>query len=134
MNTAIISGRLVRDPGYNETQNEKGLHKIAKFVLAVRRNYSDDVSFIPVKAFAKKAEFVRDYLVQGTKVMVEGEIVTGSYDNKETGKGIYDRTFCRPYRVCRCKSTGESAGADGRGWFSEHPGIYGRRNAVSIGG
>ena len=60
MNTAIISGRLVRDPGYNETQNEKGLHKIAKFVLAVRRNYSDDVSFIPVKAFAKKAEFVRD--------------------------------------------------------------------------
>ena len=29
MNTAIISGRLVRDPGYNETQNEKGLHKIA---------------------------------------------------------------------------------------------------------
>lgn len=32
MNTAIISGRLVRDPGYNETQNEKGLHKIAKFV------------------------------------------------------------------------------------------------------
>ena len=76
MNTAIISGRLVRDPGYNETQNEKGLHKIAKFVLAVRRNYSDDVSFIPVKAFAKK-------------VMVEGEIVTGSYDNKETGKKVY---------------------------------------------
>mgnify|MGYP003306085186 CR=1 FL=1 len=28
MNTAIISGRLVRDPGYTETQNEKGLHKI----------------------------------------------------------------------------------------------------------
>ena len=127
MNTAIISGRLVRDPGYNETQNEKGLHKIAKFVLAVRRNYSDDVSFIPVKAFAKKAEFVRDYLVQGTKVMVEGEIVTGSYDNKETGKKVYTT-------VCRCKSTGENAGADGRGWFSEHPGIYGRRNAVSIGG
>ena len=89
MNTAIIYGRLVRDPGYNETQNEKGLHKIAKFVLSVRRNYSDDVSFIPVKAFAKKAEFVRDYLVQGTKVMVEGEIVTGSYDNKETGKKVY---------------------------------------------
>jgi single-strand DNA-binding protein len=79
----------VRDPGYNETQNEKGLHKIAKFVLAVRRNYSEEVSFIPVKAFAKKAEFVRDYLVQGTKVIVEGEIVTGNYENKETGKRVY---------------------------------------------
>jgi single-strand DNA-binding protein len=89
MNSTVISGRLVRDPGYNETQNEKGLHKIAKFVLAVRRNYSEEVSFIPVKAFAKKAEFVRDYLVQGTKVIVEGEIVTGNYENKETGKRVY---------------------------------------------
>lgn len=89
MNKAIISGRLVRNPGYNETQNEKGLHKIAKFVLAVRRNYSDEVSFIPVKAFAKKAEFVRDYLVQGTRIIVEGEIVTGSYESKDTGKRIY---------------------------------------------
>ena len=71
MNTTVISGRLVRNPGYNEVENEKGLHKIAKFVLAVRRNYSDEVSFIPVKAFAKKAEFARDYLMQGTKVMVE---------------------------------------------------------------
>lgn len=37
MNTTVISGRLVRNPGYNEVENEKGLHKIAKFVLAVRR-------------------------------------------------------------------------------------------------
>ena len=86
MNTTVISGRLVRNPGYNEVENEKGLHKIAKFVLAVRRNYSDEVSFIPVKAFAKKAEFARDYLMQGTKVMVEGEIVTGNYEDKDTGK------------------------------------------------
>ena len=84
MNTTVISGRLVRNPGYNEVENERGLHKIAKFVLAVRRNYSDEVSFIPVKAFAKKAEFARDYLMQGTKVMVEGEIVTGNYEDKRT--------------------------------------------------
>ena len=57
MNTTVISGRLVRNPGYNEVENEKGLHKIAKFVLAVRRNYSDEVSFIPVKAFAKKRQY-----------------------------------------------------------------------------
>ena len=29
MNTTVISGRLVRNPGYNEVENEKGLHKIA---------------------------------------------------------------------------------------------------------
>ena len=96
MNTTVISGRLVRNPGYNEVENEKGLHKIAKFVLAVRRNYSDEVSFIPVKAFAKKAEFARDYLMQGTKVMVEGEIVTGNYEDKDTGKKIYTPDLLKP--------------------------------------
>lgn len=90
MNTTVISGRLVRNPGYNEVENEKGLHKIAKFVLAVRRNYSDEVSFIPVKAFAKKAEFARDYLMQGTKVMVEGEIVTGNYEDKDMDENFVD--------------------------------------------
>ena len=75
MNTTVISGRLVRNPGYNEVENEKGFHKIAKFVLAVRRNYSDEVSFIPVKAFAKKAEFARDYLMQGTKARLSQVIM-----------------------------------------------------------
>ena len=32
MNTTVISGRLVRNPGYNEVENEKGLHKIAKLL------------------------------------------------------------------------------------------------------
>ncbi len=27
--------------------------------------------------------------MQGTKVMVEGEIVTGNYEDKDTGKKIY---------------------------------------------
>ena len=67
MNTIIISGRLVRNPGYNEVENEKGLHKIAKFVMAVRRNYSDDVSFIPVKAFAKKSGIYQGLSGSGNK-------------------------------------------------------------------
>ncbi len=94
MNTTIISGRLVRNPGYNEVENEKGLHKIAKFVLAVRRNYSDEVSFIPVKAFAKKAEFARDYLIWHRyslfitgreRVSEEGGVISGRTENESQG-------------------------------------------------
>ena len=91
MNTTVISGRLVRNPGYNEVENEKGLHKIAKFVLAVRRNYSDEVSFIPVKAFAKKAEFARDYEPKewelnpySTKRTKEMVLLLGCVDNNKT--------------------------------------------------
>ena len=89
MNTTVISGRLVRNPGYNEVENEKGLHKIAKFVLAVRRNYSDEVSFIPVKAFAKKAEFARDYLMQGTKVRWKARLSQVIMKIRIPGKKIY---------------------------------------------
>lgn len=130
MNTTVISGRLVRNPGYNEVENEKGLHKIAKFVLAVRRNYSDEVSFIPVKAFAKKAEFARDYLMQGTKVMVEGEIVTGNYEDKDTGKRSIP---------LKCMQTGLNSQV--QKWLTDHhsrrcgrvfrdTGGHGRGNAV----
>lgn len=89
MNVCVISGRLVRDPGYSEVQNEKGLCKIGSFVMAVRRNVSDEVSYLKVKAFGKNAEFTKKYLIQGTKVIVHGEIVTGSYEDKETGKKVY---------------------------------------------
>lgn len=83
MNTTVISGRLVRNPGYNEVENERGLHKIAKFVLAVRRNYSDEVSFIPVKAFAKKAEFARDYLMQNIKDLLASREIENIFENSD---------------------------------------------------
>lgn len=119
MNRAVLSGRLVRDPGYSEMQNGKGTLKVAKFVLAVRRNYSDEASFIPVKAFAKKAEFARDYLVQGTKVMVEGEIVTGNYESRETGKRVYTtEVYAERIEFAGAKVQGKPAGAaDGDGFL-----------------
>ena len=33
--------------------------------------------------------------MQGTKVMVEGEIVTGNYEDKDTGKDLYHRSVCK---------------------------------------
>ncbi len=33
MNTTVISGRLVRNPGYNEVENEKGLQQISDSLL-----------------------------------------------------------------------------------------------------
>ncbi|WP_195488324.1 single-stranded DNA-binding protein [Coprococcus comes] len=86
--TLILQIKKFRE-NYEKQHGRMPDNALAKFVLAVRRNYSDEVSFIPVKAFAKKAEFARDYLMQGTKVMVEGEIVTGNYEDKDTGKKIY---------------------------------------------
>ena len=135
MNTTVISGRLVRNPGYNEVENEKGLHKIAKFVLAVRRNYSDEVSFIPVKAFAKKAEFARDYLMQGTKVMVEGEIVTGNYEDKDTGKKIYTtEVYANRIEFAGAKMVDRPPFPEDAEGFLEIPGAWKRKCRLDRGG
>lgn len=39
MNTTVISGRLVRNPGYNEVENEKGFHKITIYPTILHRKF-----------------------------------------------------------------------------------------------
>lgn len=65
---------------------------IARYTLAVdRRTKPRDerqADFIPCIAFGKGAEFAKNYLQKGTKLIVEGHIQTGSYTNKD-GQRIY---------------------------------------------
>ena len=54
---------------------------IAKFSLAVDRPGKDKgADFISCTAFGKTADFVKDYLDKGTKVIIEGRWQTGSYE------------------------------------------------------
>ena len=86
MNKVILMGRFVRDPDVRYTQDGK---PIAKFVLAVDRiGRENGADFISCVSFEKTAEFIEKYLRQGSKVLVEGNIVTGSYTNKD-GKKVY---------------------------------------------
>lgn len=88
MNKAILMGRMTRDP---EIRYSNGPEQTAvgRFTLAVdrrgqRQGNQQNADFIPCVAFGKKAEFVEKYTHKGTKVIVEGEIRTGSYTNEET--------------------------------------------------
>lgn len=92
MNKAILMGRLTRDP---EIRYSNGPEQTAvgRFTLAVdrrgqRQGNQQNADFIPCVAFGKKAEFVEKYTHKGTKVIVEGEIRTGSYTNRE-GRKVY---------------------------------------------
>lgn len=92
MNKAILMGRMTRDP---EIRYSNGPEQTAvgRFTLAVdrrgqRQGNQQNADFIPCVAFGKKAEFVEKYTHKGTKVIVEGEIRTGSYTNRE-GRKVY---------------------------------------------
>ena len=91
MNKAILIGRLTRDPDIRYTQGEQSM-AIARFTLAVNRRYTkgneQQADFISCVAFGKTAEFIEKYAHQGTKLVTEGRIQTGSYTNKD-GVKVY---------------------------------------------
>ena len=89
MNKVILIGRFTRDP---EVRYTDGGSSIARFTIAVDRRYKQEggqtADFIGCIAFGKTAEFVEKYFKQGSKIVVEGRIQTGSYTNKD-GVKIY---------------------------------------------
>lgn len=81
MNKVILMGRLAADPETRQTQ-AGGL--VARYRLAVDRQRGKDgqreADFINCVAFGKSAEFASKYLSKGTKIAIEGRILTGSYE------------------------------------------------------
>ena len=86
-------GRLTRDPDIRYSQGENAM-AIARYTLAVDRRGRKDGSseqtadFISCVSFGKIAEFAERYLRQGTKIVAEGRIQTGSYTKKD-GQKVY---------------------------------------------
>lgn len=92
MNKVILMGRLTRDPEVRYSGQDGNQLAIARYTLAVDRRFKRDenqtADFIQCVAFGKQGEFAEKYLHQGTKLVVEGRIQTGSYTNKE-GQKVY---------------------------------------------
>lgn len=94
MNRVILMGRLTREPEITYSNNANGQMAIGRYTLAVERKFKREndaqtADFIRCVAFGKNGEFAEKYLHQGTKIVVEGRIQTGSYTDKETGKTVY---------------------------------------------
>ena len=90
MNKVILMGRLTRDPEIRYANNENSTC-IANYTLAVDRRFKrqgdeQTADFIRCVAMGKGGEFAEKYLYQGTKIVVEGRIQTGSYTNKDGQK------------------------------------------------
>ena len=89
MNKTILMGRLTRDPEVRYTQGDNA-SAVARFSLAVDRRFKKDgeqtADFISCVAFGKTGEFIERYCHQGTKLVVEGRIQTGSYTNRDGNK------------------------------------------------
>lgn len=91
MNKVILMGRLVKNPEVRQDAN--GAISMARYTLAVdrvrvKKDEDPGADFINCVVFGKSAEFARNYLRKGTKLVIEGRIQTGSYTNKN-GQRVY---------------------------------------------
>ena len=77
MNKVMIMGNLTADPIFKTTETTK----IAKLLVAVNRD-KDNSDFFKVVAFSRTAEYLNNYAVKGSKVLIEGNLSSSKYVDK----------------------------------------------------
>ena len=88
LNKVILQGRLTADPELKSTPNGVS---VTTFSLAVDRQYSGKdtekkTDFINCVAWRGNAEFICRYFNKGKMIVVEGELQTRSYTDKNQNK------------------------------------------------
>lgn len=131
MNKVILMGRLTRDPDIRYTQQQMCA---ARLTLAVDRRFKKDgeqqtADFISCVAFGKTGEFIEKYCHQGTKLVVEGRIQTGSYTNRD-GNKVYttdvvveQAEFAESKSATTRESRPEPSSASGDGFMNIPDGV-----------
>lgn len=84
-NRAILMGRLTRDPELKTTAT--GIN-VCSFSIAVDRRFQakgeeKKADFFNIVAWRQQAEFVSRYFKKGSMILVEGELQTRQYTNKD---------------------------------------------------
>ncbi len=89
MNKVILLGRLTKNPDIRLSQANNV--KVAKFTLAVNRNYvkpgeERQTDFINIVAYSKLAEFAEKYLTSGMQICLCGRLQIRAYtdNNNQT--------------------------------------------------
>lgn len=85
INSTIFQGRLVRDV---EIKTVGDSISVAEFTIAWSEKYKDKESkcFLRCKAWRGTAEFVDKYFEKGQELIVEGNLLTEEWEDKETQK------------------------------------------------
>lgn len=82
-NKVVLVGRPTKDSEYDETYNR------SRFSLAVSRNDKNkNTDFIPIVAWDKLADVVKQHVTKGKLLLVEGELHIDKYQSN-TGENKY---------------------------------------------
>lgn len=111
LNYSVLMGRLVRDPELRRTNTGKA---VTSFTVAVDNFGKDNgASFISCVAWDKTGEFIDNYFLKGSQIVVEGRLQTRQYENKDGKKQTVTELVVTQAHFCgkkEEKSDGFSAG------------------------
>ena len=112
-NKVIMMGRLTRDPELKTTPNGVS---VCKFSVAVDRKFQNKgeekkADFFNVVAWRQTGEFVSRYFGKGNLILVEGELQTSKYTDKNGNESTWYDIVAD--RVC---FTGEKKSDSGQGY------------------
>lgn len=91
MNKFICIGGLTKDPELSTTSNGK---QVCRFSIGVKRDFSGaeqpESDYFNCVAWAGLGETCGKYLKKGSKVLVEGQMLTHSYEKDNIKRIVYD--------------------------------------------
>ena len=88
LNKVIIGGRLTADPEIRYTQNQT---PVANMSIACEEDYAPEgqergVSFIPIVAWGKRAEFAEKYMKKGRAFTIVGRLRIRQWTDQDGNK------------------------------------------------
>ena len=105
LNHVSIQGRLVRDPELRRTNTGKA---VCTFTLAVDNPGKDSgASFIDCAAWEKTGEFVNNYFLKGTAIIVEGRLASRQYETSDGKKRTVTEVVVSQAHFCEKKQEKE---------------------------
>ena len=113
MNNVQIIGRLTADPELRQTQS--GIAS-CRFTVAVNRKYKNqqtgeyDADFIPCVAWKQTAEFISRYFSKGKMIALQGNLRTGSFQDRKHQDVTHYTTDVFVENVEFCGDKGNNSG------------------------
>ncbi len=120
VNKAILIGRLGKDPELKYTTSGK---TVASFSLATSERWTgadgqknESTTWHNIVAWGKSAEIMKEYLVKGREVYIEGRIDNRSYEDKEGVKKYISEIVVTNFQLIGGRpQDGRSDGGSGGG-------------------
>ena len=119
MNKIVIKGRLTKDPELRQTQSGVPACNIT---VAVDRAYSKEdkqTDFFDCVFWRQGAEFIDKYFTKGQEILVDGEMQSRKYEDREGNKRTVWEIGNAHAEFCGSKSDRASTGQNSPGEFSE---------------